>query len=57
MRLIPKEEKFYDLFEELINKIEEGGKLFLDMVEDSKNWSMRRMSLPTEPMKRCTSHF
>jgi len=33
MRLIPKEEKFYDLFEELINKIEEGGKLFLDMVE------------------------
>jgi predicted phosphate transport protein (TIGR00153 family) len=34
MRLIPKEEKFYDLFEELINKIEEGGKLFLDMVEE-----------------------
>jgi hypothetical protein len=33
MRLIPKEEKFYDLFEELINKIEEGGKLFLEMVE------------------------
>jgi hypothetical protein len=33
MRLIPKEEKFYDLFEELISKIEEGGKLFLEMVE------------------------
>jgi hypothetical protein len=33
MRLIPREEKFYDLFEELINKIEEGGKLFLEMVE------------------------
>jgi hypothetical protein len=34
MRLIPKEEKFYDLFEELINKIEEGGNLFLEMVEE-----------------------
>ena len=33
MRLIPKEEKFYDLFEELINKIEEGGNMFLCMVE------------------------
>jgi predicted phosphate transport protein (TIGR00153 family) len=33
MRFIPKEEKFYDLFEELINKIEEGGNVFLDMVE------------------------
>lgn len=33
MRLIPKEEKFFDLFEELINKIEEGGKMFLEMVE------------------------
>ena len=33
MRLIPKQEKFYDLFEELINKIEEGGKVFLCMVE------------------------
>ena len=33
MRLIPQEEKFFDLFEELVNKIEEGGKLFLDMVE------------------------
>ena len=33
MRLIPKEEKFFDLFEELVNKIEEGGELFLDLVE------------------------
>ena len=33
MRFIPKQEKFYDLFEELINKIEEGGTVFLDMVE------------------------
>jgi len=33
MRFIPREEKFYDLFEELINKIEEGGKMFLEMVE------------------------
>jgi len=34
MRLIPKEEKFFDLFDELVNKIEEGGDLFLDMVEN-----------------------
>ena len=33
MRLIPKEEGFFDLFEELVNKIEEGGELFLDLVE------------------------
>jgi predicted phosphate transport protein (TIGR00153 family) len=33
MRLIPREEKFFDLFEELVNKIEEGGELFLDMVQ------------------------
>jgi len=33
MRLIPREEKFFDLFEELVNKIEEGGVLFLDMVQ------------------------
>jgi hypothetical protein len=33
MRLIPKEEEFFDLFEELVNKIEEGGELFLDLVE------------------------
>ena len=33
MRLIPKEEEFFDLFEELVNIIEEGGELFLDLVE------------------------
>lgn len=33
MRLIPREEKFFDFFEELAAKIEEGGKLFLEMVE------------------------
>ena len=33
MRMIPKEEKFFDLFYELAIKIEEGGELFLDMVE------------------------
>jgi len=33
MRLIPRKEKFFDYFEELIEKIEEGGILFLEMVE------------------------
>lgn len=33
MRLIPREEKFFDLFEELAEKIEEGVKFFLAMVE------------------------
>jgi uncharacterized protein len=33
MRLIPREEKFFELFEELIDRIEAGGKLFLEMVE------------------------
>lgn len=37
MRLIPKEEKFFDLFEELINKIEEGGKLFEAFLENYEN--------------------
>ena len=32
--MIPKEEKFFDLFDELVNKIEEGGELFLNMVEN-----------------------
>jgi predicted phosphate transport protein (TIGR00153 family) len=31
--MIPKEQKFFDLFDELATKIEEGGDLFLDMVE------------------------
>ncbi|MGD1153443.1 MAG: DUF47 family protein [Syntrophales bacterium] len=33
MRMIPREQKFFDLFDELATKIEEGGELFLDMVE------------------------
>ncbi len=33
MRFFPKEEKFFDLFEELADKIEAGGKLFLDLAE------------------------
>ena len=33
MRLIPREEKFFDYFEELAEKIEEGGVLFMEMVE------------------------
>jgi len=33
MRFIPREEKFFDLFEELAGRIEAGGKLFLEMVE------------------------
>jgi hypothetical protein len=38
MRFIPKEEKFFDFFEELIGRIEAGGKLFLELVE-SGNYS------------------
>jgi len=33
MRLFPKEEKFFDYFEELANKIEEGSRFFLTMTE------------------------
>jgi uncharacterized protein Yka (UPF0111/DUF47 family) len=33
LRFIPKEEKFFDLFEELADKIEAGGKLFLELAE------------------------
>jgi hypothetical protein len=33
MRLFPKEENFFELFEELADKIEEGGKLFLEMAQ------------------------
>ncbi len=32
MRFIPREEKFFDLFDELADKIEEGVKAFLDML-------------------------
>ncbi|MDD5712665.1 MAG: DUF47 family protein [Smithellaceae bacterium] len=34
MRFFPKEEKFFDHFEELADKIEEGGKYFLDMLQN-----------------------
>lgn len=34
MRLFPKEEKFFDYFEELANKIEEGSRFFLAMAEN-----------------------
>ena len=33
MRLFPKTEDFFELFEELADKIEEGGKLFLEMAQ------------------------
>jgi uncharacterized protein len=33
VRFIPREEKFFDLFEELADKIETGGKLFLELAE------------------------
>ena len=35
MRFIPREEKFFDLFEELAAKIEAGGMLFLELAESS----------------------
>ena len=34
MKFVPKDEKFYDLFEELACKIEEGGKLFMDILNN-----------------------
>jgi hypothetical protein len=33
MRFIPREEQFFDFFEELVAKIEEGAKFFLEMAE------------------------
>ncbi len=33
MRLFPKTENFFEYFEELANKIEEGGQLFLEMAQ------------------------
>jgi predicted phosphate transport protein (TIGR00153 family) len=45
MRLIPREEKFYDLFEELADKIEEGGKLFLDMLLNYDSFETRLIKL------------
>ena len=34
MRFIPKEGKFFDMFEELAGRIEAGGKLFLELAEN-----------------------
>jgi uncharacterized protein len=34
MILVPKEEKFFDYFEQLADKIEEGGKLFIDILDN-----------------------
>jgi predicted phosphate transport protein (TIGR00153 family) len=36
MKLIPRDEKFYDLFEELATKIEEGGALFINILDNYK---------------------
>ena len=33
MKFLPRDEKFFDLFEELAGRIEAGGRLFLEMVE------------------------
>lgn len=43
MRLFPKEENFFELFEELADKIEEGGKLFLEMAK-SRDYSDVRVA-------------
>jgi hypothetical protein len=45
MRLIPKEEKFYDLFEELAEKIDEGSRLFLDMLHHYDTFESRLSKL------------
>jgi predicted phosphate transport protein (TIGR00153 family) len=45
MRFIPREEKFYDLFEELADKIDEGGKLFLDMLLNYDSFEARLVKL------------
>lgn len=45
MRLIPKDEKFYDLFEELAEKIDEGARLFLDMLYNYESFEPRLVKL------------
>jgi hypothetical protein len=45
MRLIPREDKFYDLFEELADKIEEGSNLFLDMISNYDSFEQRLSKL------------
>jgi hypothetical protein len=43
MRLFPKEENFFDYFEKLAAKIEEGGQFFLEMARHH-NFSAARVS-------------
>ena len=43
MRLFPKEETFFDYFEELAGKIEEGGQFFLEMTRNH-NYSAARVA-------------
>ncbi|MEN6468877.1 MAG: DUF47 family protein [Smithella sp.] len=43
MRLFPKEENFFDFFEELATKIEEGSQFFLEMTQN-QNYSASRVS-------------
>ncbi|MCX7982606.1 MAG: DUF47 family protein [Syntrophales bacterium] len=45
MRIIPREEKFFDLFEELAAKIHEGSLLFLDMVTNNKDFESKLTKL------------
>ena len=45
MRLIPREEKFFDLFEELAKKIDEGAQLFLDMLTHYDSFQTRLVKL------------
>jgi len=43
MRFFPKEENYFDLFEELANKIEEGGQFFLEMTQN-RDYSAAKVS-------------
>ncbi len=43
MRLFPKEENFFNFFEELADKIEEGGKFFLEMTKN-RDYSAAKVS-------------
>ena len=43
MRLFPKEENFFNYFEELADKIEEGGKFFLEMTKN-RDYSAAKVS-------------
>ena len=43
MRLFPKEENFFELFEELADKIEEGGNFFLEMTKN-RDYSEAKVS-------------